>query len=149
MEQLFFHPQVATSELLSRTSEHDVGLALEQGRSLNRAICTTNKLFFYLLGGLAVAATDVPGQLAALEAHKDAASFYTPGDYRALARVLERWRVDRGALERAKAASLACARRECNWERDAKRLVTVVTEALGSLRLQQRAASASSSEMIL
>src|SRR5206468_12402248 len=101
-ERLFFHAQVSPAELLSRTAEHDVGLALEQGQTLNRAICTTNKLFFYMLAGIAVVATDVPGHSSILNQSPGAAVAYTPGDYRALASHLERWRMNRAALDGAK-----------------------------------------------
>src|SRR2546430_1091023 len=57
--QIHFHPQVAPRDLLSRAAEHDVGLALEQGAVLNRRICTTNKLFLYLLAGVAAAGAKV------------------------------------------------------------------------------------------
>ena len=129
-DRVFFHDQVSPAELLSRTAEHDIGLALEQGTSVNRAICTTNKLFYYLLAGLAVAATAVEGQVAVLGQHTEAAALYPPGNYRALADVLDHWLADRTLVERAKAAALECARTRWNWERDSQRLVEVVERVI-------------------
>ena len=40
----------------------DVGLALERPENANYSRTVTNKLFSYLLAGLAVAASDTPGQ---------------------------------------------------------------------------------------
>ena len=99
-DRLYFHPQVPPNELLARTAEHDVGLALEQGHTPNRSICVTNKAFYYPLAGLAVAATDVPGQRRVLDGHFDFSGLYMPGDAVGLARILERW-TDRSALEAA------------------------------------------------
>lgn len=128
--QLFFHPTVSPSELLSRAAEHDVGLALEQPNTRNHTLAATNKLFMYLLAGVAVAATDLPGQRSVLGNHPDAARLYPPGDENKLAAILEHWRSDRGALLHAKMAALDCARRRWNWEHESQELVERVSAVL-------------------
>lgn len=138
-ERLHFHSQVPPTELLSRASEHDVGLALEQGGTLNRAICATNKMFFYLLAGVAIVGSDVPGQRAVLAEIDPGALLYPPGDYHALASRLEQWRTDPDALRRAKAAALHAARTRWNWELESAKLVAAVTRVLLPLPAQSRA----------
>ena len=132
-EQLHFHPQVPPDELLSRTAEHDVGLALEQGHTPNRALCVTNKLFYYPLAGLAVAATDVPGQRRLLEGHAAFSGLYDPGDLEGLAAVLRRW-TDRDALTEAKTSALEIAQTTWNWEQERKKLVDQVSRVLAAKR---------------
>jgi glycosyltransferase involved in cell wall biosynthesis len=129
-ERLIFHPRVPPTELLSRAAEHDVGLALEQGETVNRTICASNKMFFYLLAGLAVAATDVPGQRSVLAPLALAAQLYRPGDYQALAAHLERWRANRDRLRSAKAAALEAARATWNWEFESAKLVSAVEQVI-------------------
>lgn len=129
-DQMHFHAPVSPSELLSRAAEHDVGLALEQGVILNRAICATNKLFFFMLAGLAIAATSVPGQAAVLGDMPQAASLYSPGDDQALASIFQDWLQHREALARAKRASLEAARTRWNWEVESKALVQRVQKCL-------------------
>ena len=131
VQELYFHPPVSPNELLSRAAEHDVGLALEQGQVRNRAICTTNKLFLYMLAGSAVVATAVPGQMVVRSEFPDCVTPYSPGDYRALARILSNWSHDRAALARAKKAALCAARERFNWECESKRLVEAVSAVLG------------------
>src|SRR5262245_26309831 len=80
-DRVFLHQRVPPNELLSRTVEHDIGLALEQPVSLNRELTVTNKLFFYLLAGLAVVATATQGQEAILHQLSGVADLYPPGDY--------------------------------------------------------------------
>ena len=128
--QVHLHEQVHPFELLSRAAEHDVGLALEQGTTLNRAICATNKMFFYMLAGLAIAATDVPGQRVVLSTLGEGAALYRPGNYEELSIILERWRTDPGLLTRAREASLDGARVHWNWERESARLVGVISEVI-------------------
>jgi glycosyltransferase involved in cell wall biosynthesis len=128
-EQLYFHPQVPPDELLSRTAEHDVGLALEQGHTPNRALCVTNKLFYYPLAGMPMAATDVPGQRRLLEGHSAFSGLYEPGDLEGLAAVLRRWS-DREALKEAKSKALEAARTRWNWEQEKEKLIRSVRTTL-------------------
>lgn len=132
-DRLIFHPQVAPTELLSRACEHDIGLALEQGQTVNRAICATNKMFFYLLAGLAIAATDVPGQKSILDSLTSTARLYRAGDYHALAAHLEFWRTHREALDSAKASALEAARTKWNWELESTKLISAVDNVLNQL----------------
>ena len=88
-DRIYFHPPVPPNELLSRAAEHDVGLALEQPVNENRSLTIANKMFFYLLAGLAVAATDTLGQRPVIENCPDAGFLYSPGDYNSLAAGLQ------------------------------------------------------------
>jgi glycosyltransferase involved in cell wall biosynthesis len=128
--RVHFHSPVPPQQLLSRAVEHDVGLALEQGVTLNRAICTTNKLFFYMLAGLAIAATNVQGQVHVLSTIPEAASLYSPGDAQALASILKLWQNSAETLRKAKHASLDAALQRWNWELEGTRLVNAVTRSL-------------------
>jgi glycosyltransferase involved in cell wall biosynthesis len=95
-----------------------VGLALEQPVSQNRLRTVTNKLFFYMLAGLAVAATDTPGQRGVMETLPQAGFTYRPGDHAALARGLQRYLDEPEALARAREAALEAARSRYCWERE-------------------------------
>jgi glycosyltransferase involved in cell wall biosynthesis len=128
-ECLCFHPQVAPDELLSRTAEHDVGLALEQGHTPNRTFCVTNKLFYYPLAGLAMAATNVQGQRRLLEEQPAFSGMYEPGDAEGLARILNEW-TDPSTLEKAKSMALEVAKTKWNWEREQEKLVQRVENVL-------------------
>lgn len=127
---LRFHPPVPPGELVVRAAEHDIGLALEQPLNESRALSVTNKLFVYLAAGLAVAATDLPGQRGVLSTCPEAGRLYPPGDHRALAACLEDWRRDAARLRAAKAAALAAARVRWCWEVERQILVAEVDAAL-------------------
>jgi glycosyltransferase involved in cell wall biosynthesis len=122
-ERVFFHPPVPPEELLSRAAEHDIGLALEQPVSLNRKMAASNKLFMYLLAGLAVAATDVIGQFDILAPLESASLLYSPGDVPALTRGLKRWADSPETLSACKRASLAAAQERWNWEKESETLI--------------------------
>jgi glycosyltransferase involved in cell wall biosynthesis len=125
-----FHPQVHPGDLLSRCAEHDIGLALEQPVRRNKLETVSNKIFFYLLAGLAVAASDTPGQRRIMSAVPDAGFSYAPGDHAALARGLQRWLDDPAELQRAKTAALEAARTRWSWEVEREILVAKVRQIL-------------------
>jgi glycosyltransferase involved in cell wall biosynthesis len=132
--RLHFHPLTHPDELLARTAEHDVGLALEQPVSRNKAQTCSNKLFFYLLAGLAVVATDVPGQRAVLETCPGAGFLYPPGDYQTLAGHLRRLSEAPEAVQRARRAALAAARERWNWELESQKILSPAKAALSRPR---------------
>lgn len=120
---LHFHPPEPPGELVALASEHDVGLALEQPVSLNRALCVTNKLFTYLVSGIAVAATDTPGQRTVLEQCEGAGFLYRAGDVDALAQGLRQLLSSPERLALARARALEAARTRFCWEREQETLV--------------------------
>lgn len=131
-ERVHLHPAVPPTELLSRVAEHDVGLALDQGHTVSNALTVTNKIFVYLLGGLAIAATDVPGQRDLLSSCGSAGALYPRGDWRALAAVLERWQHFPKRLQACRDAALTAARTRWNWERESRPLVEAIARALSA-----------------
>jgi glycosyltransferase involved in cell wall biosynthesis len=128
-DDLVVHPYAPPGEMISRASAHDIGLALEEPVSLSRRLCATNKLFTYYLAGLAMLATDLPGQRSILSATPGAALLCPPGDIDALVALLERL-LDPSALRTARAAAAAGALR-WNWERESETLLASVAAALG------------------
>lgn len=137
--RVFFHASVPPHELLSRTAEHDVGMAVEQPVSRNRLQTCTNKVFLYMLAGLAVAATDTPGQRRILQSTPEACFLYPPGDFQALAIQLQRYVDQPRLLQSAKQAALAAARDRWNWERESERLLELVVDAFAEGRGRRQA----------
>ena len=111
---------------------HDVGLALEHGTPLNRALCLTNKVFTYMLAGLAIAGFDTPGQHDLGVDIGRGAVLVAPGDVDALARAFARWHGDPAALDCSRRTAWAAASRRWHWEHEAERgtLYRLIEEAL-------------------
>ncbi len=128
--RLHFHAPVPPTGLLSRAAEHDVGLALEQPVDVNKGLTASNKLFLYLLAGLAVVATDLPGQRSVLATCPAAGHLYTPGDYPGLAEKIAAWCADPNALRAARTAALTAAQTMWNWEHESQKLIESVRKVL-------------------
>jgi glycosyltransferase involved in cell wall biosynthesis len=128
--RIFFHPLVSNNELLSRIAEHDIGFAGEMKHCRSRDLTVTNKILHYLLGGLAVVASDTIGQREVAAQAPGAIELYPSANPRALAEVLDGFVSSPERLRRAKAAALRAAERTFCWERQEVTLVSKVAAAL-------------------
>lgn len=129
-DRVFIHPLVSNDELLSRISEHDIGFAGEQKFCRSRDLTVTNKILHYLLGGLAVIASDTAGQREIAARANHGVRIYPTGGCAALASELNALLCSKEALAAAKAAALKSAEEEFSWERQAPVLLQSVEAAL-------------------
>lgn len=128
--KLFFHEMVAPEELLSRIAEHDIGLALEPFEPLNKQFTVSNKILHYLLGGLAIVATDTAGQREVAEKAPGAVSLCS--DPETLAAVLNDIISEPARLAKAKESALDGARKVFCWERQEPVFLESVRLSLGA-----------------
>jgi glycosyltransferase involved in cell wall biosynthesis len=130
-DRVFLWPQAPPPELVALAGAHDIGLAIEPPVTRSRMVSVSNKLMVYFVSGIAVAATNLPGQRSAMDDAPGAGFLYSSGDVAALAAGLKPLVTDPQALARAKAASKAAAERRFNWEADGSRLVSYLEAAWG------------------
>lgn len=131
-DRVFFHEPVHNDELFSRIAEHDIGFGGERVSCRSRDLTVSNKLFHYLLGGLAVVASDTAGQREIAAQSEGAIRLYSEGDPVSLAKQLNALLASRDALQSAKSAALRVARVKYCWEIDEARLLRAVTESVTS-----------------
>ena len=129
-DRIFFHPSVPNHELLSRISEHDIGLALEQTDTPSRNLTITNKLFQYLQGGLTLVATNTLGQKEILSQHSQIGSLISSNDPIALAEALENLLQSPSKLQTAKNNALNTFYEKLCWEKQEELLVIAVNKVL-------------------
>jgi glycosyltransferase involved in cell wall biosynthesis len=143
--RVFLHPLAPNEELLSRLAEHDIGFAGEQNYCRSRELTVTNKILHYLLGGLAVVASDTAGQREVAMQASGAVTLYEPGNPAALAQALQALIDSPDGLARAKAASLQAAERTFCWERQEQALLRHIQEALRETGAMSHAMSCTTS----
>jgi glycosyltransferase involved in cell wall biosynthesis len=129
-DRVFFHSIVPNDQLLSCIAEHDIGFAGEMKYCRSRDLTVTNKILHYLLGGLAVVASDTVGQREVAAQAPEAVQLYPPGDAPALADALNRLLASPEHLGSAKAAALAAAQTTFSWECQERALLDGVARAL-------------------
>lgn len=130
--RLHLAPLVAPVALSGFIAQHDIGLALEHSDPASRDLTITNKILQYLNAGLVVVATPTAGQREVLARSPQAGIFLdlaAPADQNAA-------RLDALFIEPALATRQRAARHLAEsvycWEREAPRLVALVTAALTS-----------------
>jgi glycosyltransferase involved in cell wall biosynthesis len=126
------HSLVTNDELLSRMVEHDIGFAGEVPGCGNKDLTASNKIFHYLLGGLAVVASDTQGQREVLGAAAGAGLLYRSGDPAHLAAVLSPWLTSPATLQAAKHAAWQAATTGLCWDIESAKLVSSIEAALAS-----------------
>jgi glycosyltransferase involved in cell wall biosynthesis len=124
-QRLFFLPPLEHDEVIRAMEPFDVGLALERPEDGNYSRTVTNKLFSYLLAGLAVAASDTPGQREAMSQIPAAGFLYPAGNVRALADGLLNWVRGRQSLRAAQQASWDAARARFCWDRECEKFLAL------------------------
>jgi glycosyltransferase involved in cell wall biosynthesis len=131
-QRVVIHDVVSNAELLSRISEHDIGLATEIPGIRNKDLTVSNKILHYLLAGLAVVATETAGQREVAAQAPGGILLYQSGNAGALAALLNRLLASRDALAMAKRRSLDAAERTFCWEVQENTLLRSLECALGA-----------------
>jgi glycosyltransferase involved in cell wall biosynthesis len=129
-QRLFVHAQVPNDELMSRLVEHDIGFAGEMKYCRNKELTVSNKILHYLLGGLAVIASDTVGQCEVAVRAPGAIELYPSGSPQQLAKALDSLLGSPDRLRQAKAAALQAAERTFSWDRQEEPLLQAVAAAL-------------------
>lgn len=128
--RLFLHDIVHNADILSRISEHDIGFAGEQPHCRSRNVTVSNKLFHYMLGGLAIVASDTAGQVEIANETPEAIRLYHAGDPSSLANAINHLLASPIALKAAKTAALYAAETRYNWEIEKIKLLELVERSL-------------------
>jgi hypothetical protein len=121
--ELFFHQLVPHKELLSRVAEHDIGLATEDHFPESRNLTITNKIFQYLLGGIAVIASDTAGQKELAATAANAVLLYENYNSNDLAKQINSLIMDKERLRLAKQSALTISATMYCHEQQEKLLV--------------------------
>jgi len=138
--KVIFHSLSSPQDLVRTMDQFDVGLALERPDHRNYSLAATNKLFSYLLAGLAVAASDTAGHREVLEQIPAAGFLYPAGRPECLAEGLRHWSVDACALRAAQQAAWDAAREDFCWDIEQEKL-------FATLGLDNSGASSAVSEL--
>jgi glycosyltransferase involved in cell wall biosynthesis len=128
--QLVFLNPIHPDEIFSLASKFDIGLALEQKTPFNRDICLTNKIFTYLIAGLAIVATDTQAQKKFLETYPSIGKYYKSGNGQQLVEILEEYLKNRELLIIHQENAHFLAKNELNWESEAEKFVSLVKNCI-------------------
>jgi len=117
-----FAPPVPMPELVKTAAEADIGVIPYIPFCLNNRFCLPNKLFEYLMAGLAVAGSDLPELRKVIMGH-NVGLVFNPEDPQDIAKVLNEMLGDATRLGGMKRNASLAARTSYNWEVEAQKLV--------------------------
>lgn len=125
-KQIIFLDPVVPDDIFLIAAEHHIGLALESENTINRDICLTNKIFTYMLAGLAILATDTSAQKLLLDKNSGIGNYYKKGDIAELIGLLIKYQSNPQTLKEHCANSLKLASEQLNWEEEEKKLLSLI-----------------------
>ncbi|NTE04818.1 glycosyltransferase family 4 protein [Agrobacterium tumefaciens] len=121
----YYHP-ISSDKIIELAATFDLGLALEQNIPLNRDICLTNKIFTYLISGLAIIASDTQAQKEFMNSNTLIGELYSIGDVTALAGIITKLFNDRELLNNYRKNAYQLAQSKYNWEIEQQKFLAII-----------------------
>jgi glycosyltransferase involved in cell wall biosynthesis len=129
-EKIFYHEPILPEDIISDGSNFDLGLALESAVSVNRNMCVTNKVFSYLMSGLALIITDTYGQKDIFNYFPEVGRMCRMDDPEDLAAAMQFYIDHPEELLEAKKAARKAAETRFNWDIESKKLLDNIKACL-------------------
>jgi glycosyltransferase involved in cell wall biosynthesis len=123
--KVVFLAPVPMNEMVQKAAEFDIGIVPYPGDplNLNSYFCAPNKVFEYMMAGLALAVSDLP-ELRKIVDQYDVGITFDPDDRHSIARALAE--LTEESLQRMQVNALAAARDTFNFEHEAEELRRVI-----------------------
>jgi glycosyltransferase involved in cell wall biosynthesis len=123
-DRVRFMGRIAPGDLHEYACGADVGIVIYERTTLNNYLAAPNKLFAYLMAGLAVASSDFPG-LARIVTGQGAGTVFDPADEASIARAVSELFSDPPALASMRARARKAAERTYNWDIEKLKLLAL------------------------
>lgn len=117
-------------ELFKICAQHDIGLALERNKPLNRDICLTNKIFTYILSGNAILASSTSAQNDFITKYSQVGCIFPIGGSQKIADIIRCWWENPERLEETRRAAWELGHHELNWEKEKEKLMSIIEQVL-------------------
>lgn len=127
-----FEDLVALDAVIEAGAEADIGVIPYKPTGINNLLCSPNKLFEYMMSGLAVAASDLP-ELRRVISGNDAGVLFNPNRPASIAAAINALTHDRERLEVCRANARRAALDRYCWEAQSSVLLDVYTRALSAV----------------
>jgi glycosyltransferase involved in cell wall biosynthesis len=122
-DQVVVHDLIGPRDVVRAASDHDIGLVLTQPCCENHELAVPNKIYAYMMAGIAVGATATRGHRSAVPAIGDIGFEYQPGNHVEFAARVNALVAEPGRLRAAREEAFRLARSRYNWEIERGRLV--------------------------
>lgn len=128
--EIQYYTPIEADEIFDFASKFDIGLALEPGFCFNNKIALSNKIFTYLISGLAILASNTAAQQDFLQENKNIGELYQTGNTKALTDIITKLFNNREQLNEYKRNSFNLAQSKYNWELEQNKFLKIVNEVV-------------------
>lgn len=129
-ETVQFRGVLNLDNLFELASQHHIGIASEMISNDNRDICLTNKIFSYMLAGLAILASTTQAQSSLFNQNKDIGFLFDPDSPEMIDDILKTYLQDPKLLRAHQNNSLVAGRNKYNWEIESKNYISIVQKLI-------------------
>ncbi|MCP4367642.1 MAG: glycosyltransferase family 4 protein [Deltaproteobacteria bacterium] len=129
-DRVTFFPPVPMQTLVTEAAPFDVGVGAFQGVNLSSRYCLPNKVFEYMMAGLALAVSDLPELHRVVDDYGVGVTF-DPADPEDIARKINSMLDNPDVLHQMQRRSLKAAREVFNFEAEGKKLQKIVEDIIG------------------
>jgi glycosyltransferase involved in cell wall biosynthesis len=126
-----FLPPVPMIQLVEAAANFDIGVCAYQDVSLNSRYCLPNKVFEYVMAGLALAVSDLP-ELRRIALDYGVGVTFEQSDPKDIARQINSLLADPERLRQMQLNALNVARDALNFEHESDKLRRVIESTIGS-----------------
>jgi glycosyltransferase involved in cell wall biosynthesis len=126
-DRVYFAPPVKMEELISAAAAADIGVIPYIATNLNNKFSTPNKLFEYMMAGLAIAGSNLP-ELQAIILGEQIGEVFDPTSPKDIARAIIAIATDRDKLGCMKQTALTAAKEKYNWEQESRKLLGIYSD---------------------
>lgn len=127
--RVYIYEPMLPDEIFSLAAQFDIGVASETGFSLNNRYALSNKIFTYILSGLALLASNTPAQAEFLKKYPQTGNLYNNADE--LAAQLIFFHENRHELLQARKSAFILGQTELNWNTESEKFLAVIKDQLG------------------
>jgi glycosyltransferase involved in cell wall biosynthesis len=131
--RVVFEDPVPLAEVVTRGAEADIGVIPYKPTGINNLLSSPNKLFEYMMAGLAVAASDLP-ELRRIITAEDAGELFHPTRPTSIADALHRLTLHEGRLETCRRNARRASLERYNWESQSRALLDLYARVLSASR---------------
>ncbi|WP_316773169.1 hypothetical protein [Pedobacter frigiditerrae] len=129
-DQLNFISPIAPDKIFELASKYDIGLASEPGFCVNNDIALSNKIFTYLISGLAIIASNTKAQKLFIEENPLIGKLYESSNVGQLVSILEHFSNNIDYVNDFKKNAYQLAKTKYNWEKESEILVNSIKRLL-------------------
>lgn len=123
-DRIFFVEPVAAREVVNAAIGADIGVMAYLPDLLNYKYASPNKVFEYMMAGLAIAASDLP-EIRGIIEETGSGVLFDPYDPKSIASAINKLISDEELLRSAQRNARRAAREKYNWEKESQKLLSL------------------------